>query len=375
MNDAPALSAAQVGIAVQGATDAAKNAADLILTKPGLSPIYGAVLESRRIFTRIKSYVVYRVAASLILVLTLSIIIFVTGCAVDSILIIVLALLNDISMIPVAYDNASATTHPQLPRAQTLVYQSLYYGLTHAAFSLMVRIVCNIFQIRSQCLLTLHLIVWQFIFCMDYDKMLEHQIDLATCDGETRGLIWMQLLVVTELAIFSVRAPSFFLFSMPSIYLIISVLVTLVIGGVLACLLASLGLHLVNLGYIVMFNLAAFVVVDILKIKVREIIGEAPGEIIKSDELIQPPARTEAEKHFRKSLRYVVHEENVLGKDDRYHVVEVESRNWRKSLAASFLDLGTGFNINGGFVRRSGPFRNIRNPRHPATDPTMHTNM
>lgn len=54
MNDAPALSAAQVGIAVDGATDAAKNAADLILTEPGLSPIYGAVLESRRIFARIK---------------------------------------------------------------------------------------------------------------------------------------------------------------------------------------------------------------------------------------------------------------------------------------------------------------------------------
>lgn len=54
VNDAPALSAAQVGIAVDGATDAAKNAADLILTEPGLSPIYGAVLESRRIFARIK---------------------------------------------------------------------------------------------------------------------------------------------------------------------------------------------------------------------------------------------------------------------------------------------------------------------------------
>mmetsp|Transcript_17034 Transcript_17034/g.34047 ORF Transcript_17034/g.34047 Transcript_17034/m.34047 type:complete len:201 (+) Transcript_17034:1483-2085(+) len=54
VNDAPALSAAQVGIAVEGATDAAKNAADLILTEPGLGPIYGAVLESRRIFARVK---------------------------------------------------------------------------------------------------------------------------------------------------------------------------------------------------------------------------------------------------------------------------------------------------------------------------------
>merc|ERR1712176_75409 len=113
VNDAPALSAAQVGIAVEGATDAAKHAADLILTEPGLSPIYGAVLESRRIFARIKSYVVYRVAASIILVLTLSVFVFSNGCSVPSLWVIILALLNDISMIPVAYDNARATTKPQ----------------------------------------------------------------------------------------------------------------------------------------------------------------------------------------------------------------------------------------------------------------------
>ncbi|KAG7367336.1 plasma-membrane proton-efflux P-type ATPase [Nitzschia inconspicua] len=102
VNDASALSAAQVGIAVEGATDAARNAANLILTEPGLRPIYGAVLESRRIFARIKAYVVYRMAASVILVLVLSTIAFVDGCAVDSLLIILLALCNDISMLPVA---------------------------------------------------------------------------------------------------------------------------------------------------------------------------------------------------------------------------------------------------------------------------------
>jgi H+-transporting ATPase len=73
LNDAPALSAAQVGISVHGATDAAKKAADLILTEPGLNPIYGAVIESRPIFPRIKSHVIYRITASIILVFTLSI--------------------------------------------------------------------------------------------------------------------------------------------------------------------------------------------------------------------------------------------------------------------------------------------------------------
>ena len=61
VNDAPALSAAQVGVAVEGATDAAKNAAAIILTDPGLSPIFGAVCMSREIFRKVKSYVVYRI--------------------------------------------------------------------------------------------------------------------------------------------------------------------------------------------------------------------------------------------------------------------------------------------------------------------------
>ena len=54
VNDAPALAKAQIGIAVEGATDAAQAAADIVLTLPGLSPIFTAIMESRRIFKRLK---------------------------------------------------------------------------------------------------------------------------------------------------------------------------------------------------------------------------------------------------------------------------------------------------------------------------------
>merc|ERR1719171_2197895 len=76
VNDAPALAQAQIGIAVDGATEAARSAADIILTSPGLSAIFDAVVESRKIFARLRAYVVYRMGATIQIVIVLSILIF-----------------------------------------------------------------------------------------------------------------------------------------------------------------------------------------------------------------------------------------------------------------------------------------------------------
>ena len=65
VNDAPALKKADIGIAVQGATDAARAAADIVLTHPGLSVIIEAITISRCIFQRIQNFVLYRVACTL----------------------------------------------------------------------------------------------------------------------------------------------------------------------------------------------------------------------------------------------------------------------------------------------------------------------
>lgn len=249
--------------------------------------------------------------------------------AVDALMVIILALMNDISMIPVAYDNASATSKPQMPKARTLVYQSLFYGVCHAALTLM------------------------FIFTMDYAPNLNYQIDLDECNGETRGFIWMQLLFVTEMMIFSVRAPGFFIFSMPSIYLIISVGLTIVVGALIACLVNTFGLHGANLGYIALFNLGSFIIVDLLKIQFRKMIGEAPGDIITSDELIEPPARTETQKQVNKGMRQHAQRDAVLDIEDRDRVYEVRDRGG----FGSFFGLGTDLNLNGGFINKNAGLR------------------
>merc|ERR1719487_1102334 len=65
VNDAPALKRADVGVAVEGATDAARAAADIVLTAPGLSAIVEGIILSRQIFRRMKNYVLYRIAMTL----------------------------------------------------------------------------------------------------------------------------------------------------------------------------------------------------------------------------------------------------------------------------------------------------------------------
>jgi H+-transporting ATPase len=113
VNDAPALKRADVGIAVSGATDAARAAADLVLTAPGLSVIARAVEESRRIFERMTGYATFRIAETIrvLLFMTLSIVVF-NFYPVTAVMIVLLAILNDVPIMTIAYDNVVVAPRP-----------------------------------------------------------------------------------------------------------------------------------------------------------------------------------------------------------------------------------------------------------------------
>jgi len=119
VNDAPALKQADVGVAVSGATDAARGAAALILTQPGLSTIVRAVELARQIFVRMLSYSTYRIAMTIdimfFVVLAMLMIPSIGGVSfhpLTPIMIILLALLDDIPIMTIAYDNVRAGRKP-----------------------------------------------------------------------------------------------------------------------------------------------------------------------------------------------------------------------------------------------------------------------
>ena len=136
VNDAPALKQADVGIAVSGATDAARAAADLVLTAPGLSVLVNAVEEARRIFERMNSYAVYRITETIriMIFVVLAMVVF-NFYPITAIMIILLAFLNDIPIMTIAYDHTGLEPGPVRWNMHRIIAVSTVMGLTGVAGS------------------------------------------------------------------------------------------------------------------------------------------------------------------------------------------------------------------------------------------------
>ena len=139
VNDAPALKKADCGFAVSGATDAARAAASIVLVAPGLSVIIDAIKESRKIFQRMNSYAMYRIAETLrvLLFMTLAIVVF-NFYPLTAIMIVMLALLNDGAILSIAYDNVLYRNQPEAWNMRVVLGIATVLGLVGpiAAFGL-----------------------------------------------------------------------------------------------------------------------------------------------------------------------------------------------------------------------------------------------
>ena len=136
VNDAPALKQADCGVAVSGATDAARSAAALVLTAPGLSTIVNAIVEARAIFERITSYVYYRIAMTIDIMFLVVIAYLAFGFQpLTAIMIVVLALLDDIPIMTIAYDHVKASPLPVRWNMHRIISFSSVMGIAALAQS------------------------------------------------------------------------------------------------------------------------------------------------------------------------------------------------------------------------------------------------
>lgn len=147
--------------------------------------------------------------------------------------------------------------------------------------------------------------------------------DLEDCDIQSRGFIWLYMIIFTELMIFSVRSPSYFWTSMPSLWLIASVF----LSCALACALAVYrnDLNGEDVGYLFAWNIAVFIVIDLGKVCFRNLIGDTPGDTIASDVLL-PPASPKSEETLQQEKETRLALQAHLAPADTEHRVQISGR-------------------------------------------------
>lgn len=235
VNDAPALKRADVGIAVQGATDAACAAADMVLTEPGLGVVVEAMIISRQVFQRCVSFLTYRISASMQFLITFFIALFALspshyahGTKIDGnfdffklpvILFMLITLLNDGCLLTIGYDRTVANVLPQRWNLPVLFL---------SACTLSAVAICG-----SLFLLWCALEGWSDYY---YPSSVFHKLGLPQLEqGKIVTMLYLQVSVSNFLTVFSSRTGGHFFFSvLPGIVLFIGACTSLFITSMVA---------------------------------------------------------------------------------------------------------------------------------------------
>jgi H+-transporting ATPase len=218
-NDAPALSRANVGIAVEGATDAARGAADIVLTEPGLSTIVHAIRGSRIIFQRMRNYSIYACAVTIRIVVCFAILAFAYKFNFPPFMILVIALLNDGTIMTLSVDRVLPSPTPDSWDLAEIFAYAVAYGLYLTLSTI-----------------ALVIIILETTFFQDkFGVSLENRpnVPLAN-DRMLHMIIYLQVAIISQALIFVTRSHGFFFMERPSAALFIAFCIAQLVSSIIA---------------------------------------------------------------------------------------------------------------------------------------------
>ena len=217
-NDAPALSRANVGIAVEGATDAARGAADIVLTEPGLSTIVHAIRGSRVIFQRMRNYAIYACAVTIRIVVCFAILVFAYKFEFPPFMVLIIALLNDGTIMTLSVDRVLPSTTPDSWDLAEIYAYAVAYGL-YLTLSTIVLVV----------------VIMETNFFEDtFGVSLHFDGPKRPDDPQLHMIVYLQVAIISQALIFITRSHGFFFMERPSWALLIAFCLAQLISSIIA---------------------------------------------------------------------------------------------------------------------------------------------
>ncbi|PPQ74168.1 hypothetical protein CVT24_012859 [Panaeolus cyanescens] len=216
-NDAPALSRANVGIAVEGATDAARGAADIVLTEPGLSTIVHAIRQSRIIFQRMRNYSIYACAVTIRIVVAFAILAFTYKLDFPPFMILIIALLNDGTIMTLSVDRVLPSMTPDSWDLAEIFSFAVAYGIYLTASTV-----------------ALVVIILETNFFQDKFGVTLEPFTPAANNPQLHMILYLQVAIISQALIFVTRSHGFFFMERPSTALMVAFCIAQLISSIIA---------------------------------------------------------------------------------------------------------------------------------------------
>ncbi|KAK0220191.1 hypothetical protein IW262DRAFT_1555700 [Armillaria fumosa] len=216
-NDAPALSRANVGIAVEGATDAARGAADIVLTEPGLSTIVHAIRGSRIIFQRMRNYSIYACAVTIRIVVCFAVLAFAYQFDFPPFMVLIIALLNDGTIMTLSVDRVLPSNTPDSWDLAEIFAYAVAYGLY-----------------LTMSTIALVIIIMETTFFQDKFGVALEEFPVQANDRQLHMVVYLQVAIISQALIFVTRSHGFFFMERPSAALFFAFCIAQLVSSIIA---------------------------------------------------------------------------------------------------------------------------------------------
>lgn len=260
VNDAPALKKADIGIAVADSTDAARSAADIVLTEPGLSVIISAVLTSRAIFQRMKNYTIYAVSITIRIVLGFVLLALIWEFDFPPFMVLIIAILNDGTIMTISKDRVKPSPRPDSWKLNEIFATGIVIGTYLALVTV--------------------LFYW-VVVDTDFFETHFHVRSLSNNTEEVSSAVYLQVSIISQALIFVTRSQSWSFVERPGVLLMCAFVVAQLVATLIAVYAHISFAYIQGIGWgwagvIWLYSLIFYIPLDIIKFVVRYALsGEA----------------------------------------------------------------------------------------------------